>query len=230
MLQLIRLELRKTAMGWYVNTALLVNLVIALFMGVGGYVIHSKGLILSISFEEVFSAIGAAVRALFTIIASVLISKLVLEEYKNRTITIMFAYPICRRTLLAVKLFMICGITFVAIVLSTIVAITAFCGINAYFDFIPISFTASNLMVLGFSVITFALTATGTSFIALLFGMRKHSVADTMSSSILVAASMNTFFMEKSVITQVGIPMFLAVIGIGCAAVVFRNVETVDVA
>lgn len=41
--------------------------------------------------------IGIFVRSVFIVFAGVLIAKLVIGEYKNRTITVMFTYPVSRK-------------------------------------------------------------------------------------------------------------------------------------
>ncbi|MDI3410257.1 ABC transporter permease subunit [Bacillus sonorensis] len=48
--------------------------------------------------------LGTFVRSVFIVFAGVLIAKLIIGEYKNRTITVMFTYPVSRKKLMAAKL------------------------------------------------------------------------------------------------------------------------------
>lgn len=41
--------------------------------------------------------LGTFVRSVFIVFAGVLIAKLIIGEYKNRTITVMFTYPVSRK-------------------------------------------------------------------------------------------------------------------------------------
>lgn len=65
-------------------------------------------------FESTFLVIGLLVMMLFLIYASVLTARLIIGEYNQRTITILFSCPINRRQLIAVKLIIIMVFTAVS--------------------------------------------------------------------------------------------------------------------
>jgi ABC-type transport system involved in multi-copper enzyme maturation permease subunit len=121
MLQLMKLEMKKFKFGWYVKGALTANIIItALFISMNYIQEVEKDVIMTNS-EEAFLLIGAMVRATFIVFAAVLLAQLVIEEYKNKTIMLMFSYPIKRKKIIASKLAIIAILTFITIWLSIIV-------------------------------------------------------------------------------------------------------------
>ena len=64
--------------------------------------------------------IGAIVRATFTIFASVIIVKLIIDEYKNKSIDVLFTYPIKRKKIITAKLAIVFAFTFVNVLFSTL--------------------------------------------------------------------------------------------------------------
>ncbi|MFJ7731678.1 ABC transporter permease [Lysinibacillus sp. NPDC097231] len=73
--------------------------------------------------------------------ASVLIAKLVIEEYKNKTILILFSYPVSRKKIFVSKLILIAFLTFITMMLSNIV-VGLFSIINIYILIDPFTITA----------------------------------------------------------------------------------------
>ena len=59
------------------------------------------------SFDSTFLVIGLLIMSIFLIYASVLTARMIITEYNQRTISIMFSYPINRKQLIASKLIVI---------------------------------------------------------------------------------------------------------------------------
>ncbi|MCE5168864.1 ABC transporter permease [Paenibacillus profundus] len=229
MLKLVKLELKKSKLGWYVNGAIIANVIMAALLCLIGYVESNEGHAAFNGFPEAFVVIGAIVRATFIVFAAVLIAKLVIEEYKNKTITIMFSYPISRKKIIASKLWIVGGLTFITIVISNVFVAIVFFSVNAYLQFIPGSLTLEMVVQQVVSMFAFAFAAAGTSLIPLYFGMRKLSVPETILSSILITATVSAHNPVFSLASIIYIPLSLAVVGLVLAAVTIRRVEQVDV-
>ncbi len=134
-MNLIRIELRKIKIGWYVRGALIANLIIMGFLWLISYSEKADGGVSFQSMEEAFLIIGTFVRSVFIIFGAVLIAKLVISEYKNKTILVMFTYPISRKKLLTAKLMIAAGLTFITILLSNILIAAVFFGLNSIYHF-----------------------------------------------------------------------------------------------
>ncbi|MED0589271.1 ABC transporter permease [Bacillus subtilis] len=225
-MNLIRIELRKMKIGWYVRGAIIANLIIMGFLWLitekadGGDSLQSM--------EEAFLIIGAFVRAVFIIFGAVLITKLVISEYKNKTILVMFTYPISRKKLLTVKLMIAGGLTFITILLSNILIAAVFFGLNSIYHFIPGELTSEIISQQAVKMAVFTFGAAGTSLVPIFFGMRKHSVPATIISSVVIVTLTSQTSPGFSISSVVYIPLFLAALGIIFSCMAIRNVDKQD--
>lgn len=121
MLHLLKLEMKKCNLGWYVKGAMIANIMITAVVCCVIFIAQKEGDMPISTYEDVNVLIGASVRATFIVFASVLMAKLVVEEYKNRTILLMFTYPVSRKKLIASKLTLIAFLTFLTTMISNIV-------------------------------------------------------------------------------------------------------------
>ncbi|SFC64844.1 ABC-2 family transporter protein [Bacillus sp. 491mf] len=228
MLHLMKLEMKKFKFGWYVKGALLANVIITTLFISMNYIQEVEKDFIMTNAEDAFLLIGTMVRATFIVFAAVLLSQLVIEEYKNKTIMLMFSYPVKRKQLFASKLAIIAILTFITIWLSNIIVTGAVFVLHGYFSFISYSITFTDWMQQAITMIPFAVAAAGTSLIPLYFGMRKYSVPITIVSSLLVvsfACSNNPGF---SVVVIIPVQFVLAAVGLMIAYLAIRDIEKKD--
>lgn len=229
MMKLMKLEAAKMRLGWYAKAAVIANFLIVLFMFMVCYVEKLEGRSAVANMDEVYIVIGLFVRAVFIVMAAVLIGKLIIDEYKNKTITVMFMYPVSRKKLLASKLTLIAVITFITIILSNLFTLTVFMGLNHYAQIIPETQVTTDYLPQLVSIVAFAFAAAGTSLVPLYFGMRKHSVPATIVSSLLIVALTSAHNPIISLASIIYIPLGLAVIGIAISWWSIRGIEKTDV-
>ncbi|WP_155592626.1 ABC transporter permease [Lysinibacillus cavernae] len=229
MLNLMRLEMKKYHLGSYVKNAVIANLVILGLMFMILFISKIEGDPGLENYEVALSVIDSFVRAVFIIFAATLIAKLIIGEYKFKTITLAFMYPISRKKLIAAKLAIVMLFTFSMIIISNAIITTIFCIVSDRFELIPDVLSNSLIIQHIPSVFMNAIAASGIALIPLYFGMRKYSIPTTIISSIFIVAvtSSNTgnFTLNDIII----IPITLAIIGLGIAYLAIRNVEKVDV-
>ena len=172
---------------------------------------------------------SALVRATFIIFGGVLIAKLIIDEYKNKTILLMFSYPINRKKMMVSKLAITATLTFITVILSNILVVGIFFGIDSYFSILPNSFTVDQLIQEGIKLIPLAIATAGISLIPLYFGMRKRSVPTTIVSSIIVVliAINNTPNISYSDFSSSSTTF--AAIGVAIAYYGIKNIEKEDV-
>ncbi|MFU0789070.1 ABC transporter permease [Cerasibacillus sp. JNUCC 74] len=229
MFTLMKLEFKKVKMGWYVKGAVIANILILSSLFIIGYIEKLEGNVVFLDYDEVFIIIGAFVRATFIIFAAVLIVKLVIEEFKNKTITVLFTYPINRKKLIGVKLFIVGSLTFITIIISNFFVLGSFFALNPYFQIIPGTLSLEMVVQQIIPIITFAFAAAGTSLISLYFGMRKFSVPATIISSIVIVFLISSHNPVFSVASIVYIPLLLAVIGILISILSIRKIDKIDI-
>lgn len=230
MRKLMWLELKKVKMAVYVRGALLSNLIL---MGIIASVVFTSIPELDIdsrSYVFLFSMVDSLVKSIFIVFSAVLLSKFVIDEYKNKTMMLMFMYPINRKKLMISKLLIVMSFTFAAIVLSNafldvfIVILNKFVGLsNESLTPALISGAALNALVSG-------ITSMGMGLIPLFFGMRKKSVPATIVSSVILISIIGSGSNGFTLSSIIYIPITLSIIGCIIAYSTFRNIENIDLA
>jgi len=229
MFKLMKLEMKKFKVAGYIKGAIIANLVIIGIMIAGILISKSEGELILNNYNFAFQMVDSSVKATFIIFASVLLSKLIIEEYKNGTMTLLFMYPINRKKLIVAKLIIVLIFTFVAIFLSNIFIDGILIAINSFTNFIPDEITKEILSNAIISINTSAVTSAFMSLIPLYFGMRKKSVPTTIISSILIVTVMCSNANGFSLSSIVIIPIIFSFVGAFIAYLSIRNIEHVDV-
>jgi ABC-type transport system involved in multi-copper enzyme maturation permease subunit len=229
MMHLIKLEFKKGVFTSYLWGALLAYAGIAgltMMIYFTSYNLAEDGFQ---NYEDALNVINILVLATFIIYASVLISKLIINEFKDKTITLLFSYPINRKKLILAKLSIVFFWTFVNVVLANLLIDALFIVMNHNFGYVSGTLTTTLLVHHAIYVLLQAFGAAGMSLLALVVGLRKKSAAATVASSIfivIIVCSNNGGFSLSSIIV---IPLSLAVLGILITYLSFRNIDRVDV-
>lgn len=194
MFKLIRLEYKKFKLEGMLNGVVIADLCVL-------------GLILLISIasqidgEEVFNntsemitLIDVLVMATFIIYGSALLAKLTVSEYKNKTIQLMFMYPINRKKLFISKLIIVYFFAAFNIIVSNIFVLLGVSIADYFIDMVPGKLSlgavlnewemlASSIVMSGFLAI-----------VPLYFGMRKKSTAHTIIASVIIVSMLSSSF------------------------------------
>ncbi|CAH8767688.1 ABC transporter permease [Paenibacillus dendritiformis] len=230
MRNLMRLEMKKYKIGGYIRGAVIASAIILLFMLFVSFVQKvDEGTPAFTSLLEAFDFGVTIVRGTFIVFAAVLLSRFVIEEFRSKSITVLFMYPINRKKLIAAKLAIVVVFTFCAIILSTLFVTSGYYLLNRWLDLVPGGLPLSALASQGLKAFINAIAASGMGLIPLFFGMRKHSVSATIVSSILMMAIITSSTNGFSLGSIIFIPLTLAVIGGLIAYFTIRNIEHVDV-
>ncbi|MEK3882931.1 ABC transporter permease [Paenibacillus sp. PL2-23] len=231
MRHLIKLELKKGNLKGYLWGALLAYGILAGFLLM---IYMTEG---SSQEEEVFQGyaemlrlIDTMVRATFIIYASALISRLIIGEFRNKTMALLFTYPVSRKKLIFSKLIVVFVWTFTNIILANLAIGTLFVTVNLSTGYVDDILTAKILYQHVAYVLTHAIAASGMSLLPLAIGMRRKSVIATVTSSIFIVMIVCSNNMGFSLSSIVAIPLSLGTLGVLLTYLSFRNIERVDVA
>ncbi|GED03176.1 ABC transporter permease [Bacillus atrophaeus] len=229
MWNLMRIELKKMKLGWYARGAIIANLILLGFLWMVSYVEKIEGEETMQTIDESFLIIGTLVRGVFIIFGAVLIARLVISEFKNKTILVLFTYPVNRKKLLASKLMIAFGLTFITILISNVFVAFAFFFLNSIYHMIPGEVTSDIVSQQAVKMAVFAFGAAGTSLVPIYFGMRKYSVPATIISAVIIVMAMSSTTSEFSLSSIVYIPLSLAAAGLVFAYLAVRKVDKTDV-
>ena len=229
MLKLMRLEMKKVNIKNYIMAAIIANVVIISILSIIFIGIHNESKVIVQYPNFIFSLVESIVKATFIVFASTLISKLVIEEYRDKTISLLFMYPVNRKKIIVSKLVLIAIFTFICLLVSTIFIESVIYVSNNFVKFVAFNvempFTYNNLIEILFS----SLASAGTSLISLFFGMIRKSVAATIVSSILMVTIICSNGGGLSLSSIVGVQIALFITGIIIAYSTIVNIEHVDV-
>lgn len=225
---LMRLEMKKYKLFSYIKGAVIANIIIAGLLVAMLFIAKVEGDLFLTNYTEALTIIDTIVRATFIIFAASLISKLIIGEFKNKTITTLFLYPINRKKLITAKLAIVILFTFCSIILSNVFLTIVFSSVTNYFDLIPGTLSITMVTKHTPSMLMNAIAASGMSLIPLYFGMKKYSASTTIISSILIVMIVSSNSGNFSLNDIIIIPISLAIIGISIAYFAIRNIEKTD--
>ena len=228
MLSLIKLEMQKIQISSMIWTFLCINAgIIGLFLLFG--LDEEAAAELLMNYENVFMLMEIFTVSAFVIYSSVLLSHMVIGEFRDKTISVMFMYPINRKKILVAKILIISIITFVFVILSNIIVFGSFAFLNSAFHYISEPITLDMLTERTSRTLLIALSSSGMSLIPLYFGMRKYSVPATITSSILIISIIfSSINSSTNLYSFIAIPILLGIVGFLIAYLVIVKAVKAD--
>ncbi len=190
MLKLIKLEWKKNNIGKYIRNALILAGCLCLFIFALAFLGIANDPDGTLDAAEGMNAISAPIELFtsmsFLIFTSVMLSSFIVSAYKNKTMNLMFSYPIKRQKILASQMLAVWLFNFAALVLTKLaVYLCIFAGSKCMPSSFFIDFNMGDLsfylqLILKSGVIV------SMSFIALFIGMIKKSSKTTIVTSFLL--------------------------------------------
>lgn len=188
MIHLMKLELIKTKIGRPIRHVIITNfillslMIIMCFVSVYG---EQNDEVMN-SCKEGLIVTPVLVRAAFLIYSSVLMNRLTVAEYKERTVLQLFTYPIQRKKIFTAKLLIVLFFTMIVIAIASVfdnIIIYLVCSMGHLFEDATLELLLSYMpeCLIGAFMCGFI------SLIPFYFGMRKKSGAVTILSSVILA-------------------------------------------
>ncbi|WP_242273342.1 ABC transporter permease [Bacillus cereus group sp. BfR-BA-01310] len=234
MFRLVKLEWKKHHLSSYFKGVAIC--IIAIFAAVSLMAWGSKvedDLMFS-TYMEYMSLANIFIRATFIIFSSVILSRLVIDEYKNKTMQLLFMYPLQRKMVMRAKLAIVFSFCFVSTVIATfIISLLIFC-VNPMMGLLETPVTIGEIIATVPATFISAFMISGISLIPLFFGMRKKSTPTTITSAVIIGMIINsnvsTGNTQTSLYDFIVIPIALCLLGIFISYLSYRKVDQVDVA
>jgi ABC-type transport system involved in multi-copper enzyme maturation permease subunit len=228
--KLISLEIKKYKLFSYLKGVAIANLAIMGLLVLVYYGERVEGIVAYENYEMAFAVIGSIIRPVFIIFAAVLISRLIIDEYRSNSISLMFTYPISRKKIIISKLVIVASFTFLTMIFSNLLIGSVFYLVDSYFNFVPEELTTEVLTGALLTMTLEAIASAGMALIPLYFGMRKKStVAPIVAAIVMVSLTNSTVDGGANMFSFIAVPIGLAIIGCAIAYFSFRNIEKVDV-
>lgn len=137
------------------------------------------------TFETSFRAVQLIFAFVYVIFFAVLVSSMIISEYNNKTILLMFTYPIDRKKLIISKLFIITLFMVTSILLGYLCCSLFIIGVDCKFNLVADNFTVNVLRNWIYAALSSTLVFCCLGFWSFVVGMVKKSITATIVSSII---------------------------------------------
>lgn len=228
MFKLIRLEWKKNRIGKYIRNALvLTGVLLLLLMSVAGELESDQ-----IKYAYGSDMLGAGVEMFtnlsFIIFSSVMLAAFIVGSYKDKTMNLMFSYPISRKLILGSQMAAVWIFNFTALVLSKIVIFASLVAVRR-FTYISAESIALGSGMFYAKILADSAVMISISFVALPVGMfLKSSKAAIIAGVVIVCLTQGNI---GSYTLMGNIPFYTVLLIISAVSVLFAlsGVETRDV-
>lgn len=233
MLKLIKLEWKKNHIGKYIRNAVILASILSLFifalafLGIAndpdtGVPDAAPGNDIISAPIELFTSIS------FLIFTSVMLASFIVSAYKNKTMYLMFSYPIKRQKILASQMLAVWIFNFIALVLTKLLIYSCIlAGSNFMASSFPLDF---NMVHVSFYIqlILKSAVIVSMSFIALFIGMAMKSSKATIISSFLLIFLTQANIGDFTLKGNLAFPAILTALSLFFAVLSVHHVETKD--
>lgn len=232
MLKLVRLEWKKNNIGKYIKGVIIMAALLGLFvfaLAFLGIANDPDGTLDAAPGTDVISApIELFTSMAFLIYTSVMLATFIVSAYKNKTMNLMFSYPIKRQKILASQMIAVWTFNFAALILTKLaIYMCVFFGAKFMQSSFVVDFSIGSLSFY-IQLILKSVVIVSMSFIALFVGMSLKSSKATIVTSFLLIfltqANIGDFTMAGNAV----FPIILTAISLLFAALSIINVESKD--
>lgn len=233
MMKLLKLEWKKNNLSQYIKTTIISTILIFSISTFMAIMAQRQGEQMFTDFNSYMSFVNIIIRVVFVIFSAVLLSRLVIDEYKNKTLQVLFTYPVNRRKVIQSKLILILGFCFFSIFFSTIIISILTYILNPILNIFPQEMSLEDLVNTIPTVLTISLMTSCLSLIPLYFGMKKRSSSTTITWGVIIGLLVNATVSDGSTTTSTTqmlvVPLVLALVGLTIVYITFRHIENQDI-
>ena len=234
MFKLMKLEWKKHQLSSYFKSVAIC--IIAIFTVVNLMALGAKDEVdgLFSDFTQQMALINTVIRITFIIFSSVILSRLIIDEYKNKTIQLLFMYPLQRKMLMRAKLTIVFCFCFVSTIIATFSISLLVYFVSPMMGLIETPATIGEIIAIVPATFINAFMISGISLIPLFFGMRKKSTPTTITSAVIIGMLISSNFGsgngQVSMFNFIAIPIVLCLLGIFISYLSYRKIDKIDVA
>ena len=232
---LIRLELRRTNFRTYAISALIIAVIMLGFLYLLAYApmleTNDADMKIFSGYENLIPLYGVLNMTVFCVLAAVIYSKIIIEEYSGKRPILLFSYPINRKKIMLSKLCIVFVFTVIAMFISNFLIFIIFGVSEKFLHLVSGDFTYSIMFQAIETTLIMSLSAASIGIIAVGIGFIKKSVPTTIVSAVLIASLMCNI-VANTTSSKIAMYIFVAVmilIGIMFSAILMKKVEVMEV-
>ena len=182
-------------------------------------------------YENLIPLYGVLNMTVFCVLAAVIYSKIIIEEYSGKRPILLFSYPINRKKIMLSKLCIVFVFTVIAMFISNFLIFIIFGVSEKFLHLVSGDFTYSIMFQAIETTLIMSLSAASIGIIAVGIGFIKKSVPTTIVSAVLIASLMCNI-VANTTSSKIAMYIFVAVmilIGIMFSAILMKKVEVMEV-
>ncbi|WP_019394572.1 ABC transporter permease [Priestia filamentosa] len=233
MLKLMKLEYQKHHLSQYFKMVAIWILIIFGLVALMGWGSRKEIEPMFPTYTDFMTLTNIFIRIVFITFSAVLLSRLVIDEYKNKTIHLLFTYPLQRKKLMQAKLLIVLIFCFVSIGMATFVISLLIFFVSPHLYLVENPVKMNEIISTIPSTLINAVMMAGISLIPLFFGMRKKSTAATITWAVIIGLLINSTVStggeEFSLSQFIVIPTILCLFGLLIGYLSYRKVDKIDV-
>ncbi|HEK9101871.1 ABC transporter permease [Bacillus pfraonensis] len=234
MLKLMKLEWKKHCLSRYFKGVTIYSIAIFVAVGLMAWGSNAESERMFPDYIGFMSLTNIFIRTTFMIFSAVILSRLVIDEYKNKTMQLLFCYPLQRKKLMQAKLAIVFGFCFGSIVISTFIISMLTFFLNPMIGFFEARVAMDEMIATIPATFISAFMMSGVSLIPLYFGMRKKSTPTTITSSIIIGLLINSTVSngegQISLFDFIVVPIAFCLLGLAIGYLSYHKVDKMDVA
>jgi len=233
-LKLMKLEWKKHRLSRYFKGVAICIVAIFVAVGLMAWGSRAESEQMFLDYAGFMSLTNIFIRTTFMIFSAVILSRLVIDEYKSKTMQLLFTYPLQRKKLMQAKLAIVFGFCFCSIIIATLIINMLIFFLNPIIGFFETPVSVGEIIATVPATFISAFMMAGVSLIPLYFGMRKKSTPTTITSSILIGLLINSTVSngggQLSLFDFIIVPIVLCLLGLAIGYLSYHKVDKIDVA
>lgn len=233
MLKLIKLEWKKNNIAKYIYNAFILAAFLCLFVFALAFLGIANDPDGALDAVEGMNTISASIELFtsmsFLIFTSVMLASLIVSAYKNKTMNLMFSYPIKRQKILSAQMMAVWIFNFIALVVTKLMIYTCvYLGSKSMHSSFVIDFDMGSLSFY-VQLLVKSVVIVSMSFIALFVGMAMKSSKATIITSFLLIFLTQANVGDFSLAGNAVFPAILTITSFVFAGLSIFNAETKDI-
>lgn len=224
MLKLIRLELKRNNMKGYVAASCISCAVLLMFIYFVSYVAQVENGVHEMQFQNytnIFRFTGTISLIIFSIMASVMYSRLVIDEYSGKKAALLFSYPVSRKKILLAKLLLVFMFTSLSMLICTVIPYIVYSITESVMPIVVQDTITAEIFIGTLDILVVAIFAVGGIGIAAMrIGFMKKSVPATLIAAFLLSTTYGNAALSANTVLS-----SLVISGVGIVATIVIMVE-----
>ncbi|WP_312637300.1 ABC transporter permease [Oscillibacter sp.] len=191
MFKLMKLELKRNNMKIYVISSIITSIIMLGFIYLFAYAPHidpDPDLKIFASYNNIISLFSMLSMAVFATLSSIMYTRFVIDEYKEKRAILLFSYPVKRAKILFAKLAVIFLFTMLAMSICNLMAFGIFGVSESIYPFVVGTLSAQTMLRAAKVTGIMAITAAEIGIMAMGIGFIKKSVPTTIVSAVLLSS------------------------------------------